>query len=198
MKNTAGIFLDRDGTINEEVEFLSTPDQLRLIPGSAEAIRDANAAGFNVFIITNQSGIARGLLSEQQLSDIHSHLLEILRTHQATIDAVFYCPHHPEMGAAPYRRECDCRKPRTGMLVRAAAEFNVDLTQSFVIGDRMFDIQAGNNAGCTSILVLSGYGKEELDLCRKNNVPIGHVANNLYAAMQFIKSIATQQQHSVC
>ncbi|MBI1804028.1 MAG: D-glycero-beta-D-manno-heptose 1,7-bisphosphate 7-phosphatase [Ignavibacteriae bacterium] len=198
MKKTVGIFLDRDGTINEEVDFLSNPDNLNLIPRSVDAIREANTLGFKVFIITNQSGIARGFLSEERLSEIHKRLLASLKVKHAAIDAIYYCPHHPELGNAPFVKDCDCRKPRIGMLQQAATEFNVDLTRSFVIGDRMIDIQTGNNAGATSILVLTGYGKEELDLCRQNNVPIACIANDLFDAMEFVKRTAQHKQPSIC
>ncbi|MBI1806710.1 MAG: D-glycero-beta-D-manno-heptose 1,7-bisphosphate 7-phosphatase [Ignavibacteria bacterium] len=196
--NRIGIFLDRDGTINEEVDFLRSPDNLRLIPTSADAIREANRLGWKVFVITNQSGIARGVLTEDLLKEIHQSLVAALERQHARIDAIYYCPHHPENGNAPYRRECDCRKPNTGMLAKAVKEFEIDLNQSFVIGDRMIDVQTGNNCGATSILVLTGYGKEELKLCRENNVHIGFVAENLYDAIQHVKNIVQQKQPSVC
>jgi D-glycero-D-manno-heptose 1,7-bisphosphate phosphatase len=182
-----GIFLDRDGTINDEVDFLRTPDQLRLLEGSAQAIRELNEGGWPVFVITNQSGIARGLLTERDLALVHTKLLADLKAHGASIDAIYYCPHHADYGEPPYRQDCDCRKPKTGMLDRAAKEFQIDLKQSFVVGDRMFDIQAGNAVGARSILVLTGYGNEELELCRRNGVPINHIARNLAEAVRHIQ-----------
>jgi len=181
-----GIFLDRDGTINEEVDFLSSPDDLRLIPGSAEAIRQANALGFKVIVVTNQSGIARGLLTEEQLSHIHQRLIDELQHHDARIDAIYHCPHHPDTGDLPYRHDCICRKPKTGMIDQAASDHGIDVRHSFVIGDRMIDVQTGINAGATSILVLTGYGRQELDLCRSSNTRIDHVADNLLGAMEYI------------
>src|SRR5260221_591734 len=147
MNRHPGIFLDRDGTINEEVDFLTTPDDLNLIEGSANAIRDANECGFKVFVVTNQSGIARGILTEKDLAEIHSALLKKLAQHDARIDAIYYCPHHPDAIDAQYRIVCDCRKPGTGMIMRAVQEFGIDLTRSYVIGDRMIDIQTGINCG---------------------------------------------------
>src|SRR6266700_4144188 len=117
--NRGGLFLDRDGTINTEVDYLSTPGELQLIPKSAEAIREANALGFKVFIITNQSGIARGILTEVQLSLIHQELLEKLRAQQARIDAIYYCHHHPDYTPEKDPAPCDCRKPNTGMIMQA-------------------------------------------------------------------------------
>src|SRR5713101_1275098 len=148
-----GVFLDRDGTINEEVDFLSSSDELHLIEGSAKAIREANQLGLKVFVITNQSGIARGFLTEQQLIKIHDHLIKMLNDLGAHIDAIYYCPHHPELGEAPYRILCDCRKPKTGMLQQAVKQFGINLAKSFVIGDRMIDVQTAQAAGAASILV---------------------------------------------
>jgi D-glycero-D-manno-heptose 1,7-bisphosphate phosphatase len=191
MKNI-GVFLDRDGTINEEVDYLTSPNDLRLIPGSTDAIREAKNAGFKVFITTNQSGVARGFITEEQLTRIHKTLIEKLQEDNAHLDAIYYCPHHPEIGEAPYRKDCECRKPNTGMLIRAAKEFNLDLTKSFVVGDMMIDVQTGNNAGAISILVLTGYGQKELELCRHNNVHIDYVAKDLLDAIQYIRHAVQQ------
>ncbi|MBI4547070.1 MAG: D-glycero-beta-D-manno-heptose 1,7-bisphosphate 7-phosphatase [Ignavibacteriae bacterium] len=195
--NNIGVFLDRDGTINEEVDFLSSPNHVRLIPGSAEGIHLANELGFKVFIVTNQSGIARGLFTEDQVSKIHQTLLQKLENRGAHIDGIFYCPHHPENGKPPYRKDCGCRKPNTGMLSRAAKEYNVNLKKSFVVGDKMIDIQTGNNAGATSILVLTGYGKQELELCHQNKVHIDYVASDLLDAMKYIKRIGLKEQPQI-
>jgi len=186
--NPGGIFLDRDGTVNQEVNFLTSPEQLELIPRSAEAIREANHLGFKVFIVTNQSGIARGLLTEPRLLEIHDALLQSLREHGASVDGIYYCPHLQSAGGgSPYAVDCSCRKPKTGMIEQAQREFPVDLKRSFVIGDRLADIQLGNNAGIPSILVLTGYGKTELEICRNKHATIEHVANDLYDAMLYIK-----------
>ena len=182
-----GIFLDRDGTINFEVEYLRSTTDLKMIPGSSEAIKEANELGWKVLIITNQSGVARGIITEQELSKIHFTLQNILRENGATIDAIYYCPHHPEVGDIPYKHDCNCRKPKTGMILRAAKEFEIDLTKSYIIGDKMIDIQTGNNCGVKSILVLTGYGKDELKQCQENKLKIDFIADNLYDAIQYIK-----------
>jgi D-glycero-D-manno-heptose 1,7-bisphosphate phosphatase len=191
--NQVGIFLDRDGTVNFEVEYLSSVSDLKLIPGSSTAIKEANQLGWKVFIITNQSGVARGIISEIDLEKIHQILQATLAQDGASLDAIYYCPHHPEIGESHYRKECDCRKPKAGMIDRAAKEFKIDLTKSFVIGDKMIDIQTGNNCGAKSILVLTGYGKEELKLCQQQNVKIDFIADNLYDAIQFIKRTVQQE-----
>jgi D-glycero-D-manno-heptose 1,7-bisphosphate phosphatase len=192
--NPGGIFLDRDGTINQEVNFLTSPEELELIPRSASAIQEANQLGFKVFIVTNQSGIARGLLTENQLGHIHQTLIEKLLEHNARIDAIYYCPHHPEGEESPFAVDCSCRKPNTGMIEQATREFPLDLKRSFVIGDRLIDIQLGNNAGIPAILVLTGYGKNELDRCRQAGARIEHVAADLFDAMQYIKRVTLTEQ----
>ena len=196
MKSPA-LFLDRDGTINEEVDFLTNPDHLHLIGGVSAALRDAKSMGFRLFVITNQSGIARGLLTEDRLREIHETLNARLTAEGAGIDRFYYCPHHPELGIGDYRTSCDCRKPKPGMINRAIAEFSVDPAASFVIGDRMIDIEAGNAAGIRSIMVLTGYGADELELCREQNLPIFHVAENLPEAIRFIKKNIHQSQPSL-
>jgi len=185
--NNISLFLDRDGTINYEVDYLSSLTDIKLIPGSMEAIKEAKMLGWMVFVVTNQSGIARGILTEEKLSEIHNALQSELRKDHVSIDAFYYCPHHPDIGQSRYRKKCMCRKPDIGMLKQAQNDFNVDMTKSFFIGDKMIDIQTGNNCNIKSILVLTGYGNDEYKLCIANNVKIDYVANNLYDAVQYVK-----------
>ncbi len=152
------VFLDRDGTINEEVGYLRDPALLRLIPGAAEGIRALNQAGFKVVVITNQSGLARGYFSLATLEEIHRELERQLASHGARIDAIYFCPHHPEEG-------CLCRKPRSGLIERAVRELDLDLSQAYVVGDRHLDLLLARNIGAKGVLVLTGYGREELSLC---------------------------------
>ncbi len=184
--NHAALFLDRDGTINVDVDFLSNPDDLQLLPRAARAIREANELGIPVFVITNQSGIARGILSERELTAIHLRLKEKLAEEGAKIDEIYYCPHHPDFGMPPYRKSCTCRKPKTGMLQRAAREFGIDLSASFVIGDRCVDMIAGRTAKCGTVLVLTGYGSLERDEC-VGATAIDHVAADLFDAWTYVK-----------
>lgn len=184
--NHAALFLDRDGTINVDVDFLSNPDDLQLLPRAARAIREANELGIPVFVITNQSGIARGILSERELTAIHLRLKEKLAEEGAKIDEIYYCPHHPDFGMSPYRKSCTCRKPKTGMLQRAAREFGIDLSASFVIGDRCVDMMAGRAAKCGTVLVLTGYGSLERDECIEATT-IDHVAADLFDAWTYVK-----------
>ena len=148
--------MDRDGTINEEVDYLSRPADLRLIAGAARAIARLNAAGFLCIVITNQSGIARGKLDEAQLARIHERLDELLAEEGARIDGYEYCPHHPQHGDERHRRECDCRKPLPGMMQRATREFDIDLARSWVVGDSARDLDAGAALGVPGLLVSTG------------------------------------------
>lgn len=154
------VFIDRDGTLNEDIGYVSTPDELVLYPWAAEAVRLINEFGLLTIVITNQSGIARGMYTEETLDAIHSRMIEGLARQGARIDAMYYCPHHPEIGDARYRVACECRKPRTGMLDKATREHNIDLARSFVIGDKASDIKLAENAGARAALVLTGYGRE--------------------------------------
>ncbi|HXU08185.1 MAG TPA: HAD family hydrolase [Blastocatellia bacterium] len=152
--------MDRDGTLNLDIGYVSTPEQLTLYSWAAEAVRLINEAELKAIVITNQSGIARGMYTDENLDAIHQKMIEELAIQGAMLDGVYYCPHHPEIGAERYRIECDCRKPKTGMLDRAAREHNIDLSRSFVIGDKASDINLALNAGAHAALVLTGYGRE--------------------------------------
>ena len=153
------IFMDRDGTVCEEMGYVNHLSRSRLLPRSLEAIRCANEHGYLVVIATNQSGVARGLFSEEMVQAVHRQLRERAEAGGARIDAVYYCPHHPREGAAPWRVDCDCRKPRPGMLVRAAREHDIDLARSWMVGDGFPDIEAGAAAGVRVVQVLTGYGR---------------------------------------
>lgn len=186
MKQRA-IFLDRDGTLNEEVGYLTDPSQFRIYDFAVEAVRTLNEQGWPVFVITNQSGIARGLFDEAFLQQIHRQMLAALEAGGARIDAIYYCPHHPESEIVEYRRSCECRKPGPGMLQQAAETFDLDLTECFVIGDRYSDVAAAHGVGGRGILLLSGHGTHEVE----NNGgewprQPDHIAANLLRAVEWI------------
>lgn len=145
------VLLDRDGTINVEKEYLSSPDQVELLPGAAEGIRLIRGLGLQTVIVTNQSAIGRGYFGLDELDRIHQHLRELLMSFGATLDAIYVCPHTPEEG-------CDCRKPAPGLALKASDQFKADLSQSFVVGDKACDIELGKRVGATTILVRTGYG----------------------------------------
>ncbi|MEO6725285.1 MAG: D-glycero-beta-D-manno-heptose 1,7-bisphosphate 7-phosphatase [Blastocatellia bacterium] len=182
------IFLDRDGTLNEEVSYICDPAQFHLLDVAAEAIHLANQAGWLVIVITNQAGIARGLFTEEFLAGIHQRMTEELAQAGARVDAIYYCPHHPDIGEPPYRQVCDCRKPLPGLLTRAAAEFKLNLSECLAIGDRYRDVAAAQAAGARGVLVLTGYGREEfeqeqsLSPHHKNDIAAHHIVADHVAA----------------
>lgn len=145
------VFLDRDGTLNWDVGYLNNPAQVELLPGVAPALRAFREAGYMLVCVTNQSGVARGLITEEQIHAIHQRLAQLLEQQGVTLDACYYCPYHPEGTMEPFIREAQGRKPRPGMLLQAAKELNLDLTQSWMIGDSGRDVNAGLNAGCATI-----------------------------------------------
>lgn len=187
-----GVFFDRDGTINVDLDYLSDPKKLKLIPGAVEAIKEANDLGVRVFVITNQSGVARGLYDEKDVQAVHHRLQEVLKQYGARIDALFYCPHHPNYGIPPYRKVCTCRKPNTGMLKEAQKSFGINLKASFVVGDKCTDIETGRNAGCGTVLVLTGYWTTEAEECGKRS---DYVARDIYDAWKHIKQTIERGIH---
>ncbi|MBI4505448.1 MAG: HAD family hydrolase [Chloroflexi bacterium] len=151
----AAVFLDRDGVLLADVHFLRRPAQLRVLPGVPEAVR-ALQEHFALVVVTNQSGIARGLFGEEELLAIHAELARRLAIEGGVLDALYFCPHLPEGTVPAYRMDCECRKPKPGMLVRAACEWQLDLARSFMVGDAWRDVAAGRAAGVHSILLGSG------------------------------------------
>lgn len=170
------VFLDRDGTVVEDVSYCRRPEQLRLLPRVAEAVALLNEAGVLVVVVTNQSGIARGYFDVEALEAIHGTMRRELAKGGARIDALYYCPHHPD-------EECTCRKPRTGLLLRAAKEMGLDLGHSFMVGDRELDVIAGQSVGCRTVFVETG----PVGL-PKNGIQPDYRANTLYEAARWIIS----------
>jgi D-glycero-D-manno-heptose 1,7-bisphosphate phosphatase len=155
------VFLDRDGTIIEEIGYLDRVERLSLYPWSIDAIRILNRSGFRVVLVTNQSGIARGFFTEAIVDEVHRYMAAQLAEGGAYLDAYYYCPHHPDGHVAGYACRCDCRKPGRALVDRAAAEFGIDPAQSIVIGDRWLDVALGRAVGGRGILVRTGYGAAE-------------------------------------
>ena len=152
------VFLDRDGTINEQMGYINHISRFVLLPGAAAAIRRLNEAGIPVVVTTNQSGLARGYFPAELVDEVHALMTRQLAAAGAHIDAIYVCPHHPEAVEERYRQRCDCRKPRPGLFTRAAADLGLDLSASFVVGDRWSDLKAARAIGAAAILVLTGYG----------------------------------------
>jgi len=186
MKKNRAVFLDRDGTLCEEVGYLDSVEQMRLIPGSAQAVRLLNRRGFKVIVVTNQSGVARGFFPESRLEELHAELRRQLSKEGAHLDAIYYCPHHPEEGYPPYLQECQCRKPAPGLLLQAAADLNLDLPSSYMVGDHFSDVECGQRIGAEAILLLTGHGQETLAKRENWAKPPSYIAADLYEAVQWI------------
>lgn len=181
------VFLDRDGTINRGVDNLRDLDQLRLLPGAARAIARLNKMGYLVIVVTNQPVVARGLITEEELNEIHGVIIRRLGSKNASIDAIYYCPHHPNANVRKYRMECRCRKPNTGLVRQATRKFHIDPRKSFIIGDTMPDIVMGKRAKLTTMLVKTG-GVARND--RGYTAEPDFVAKNLGEAVKIIKEYA--------
>lgn len=175
------VFLDRDGTINIEKEYLYQVNDFEFIPGAPEAIRMLNQSGILVVVVTNQSGVARGYYTEDDVENLHRHIARELELAEAHIDAWLYCPHHPA-GRGSYSLPCDCRKPLPGMLHEAASRYDIDLENSTIIGDKRADIEAGKAAGCHTILVRTGYGADEEPYIGAHTI----VCDDLLSAVKYL------------
>jgi D-glycero-D-manno-heptose 1,7-bisphosphate phosphatase len=179
------VFLDRDGVITEDPpHYAHRVDQVRIIPGSGEAIRLLNERGFQVIVVSNQSGAAKGYYKEHDIRLFNDEMKRQLSLDSAHIDALYYCPHHPEGIIDKFREVCTCRKPQPGMLIQAAKQHRIDLKASFMVGDKFSDIVAGNSVNCRTIFVLTGHGKEEVIQLKGSTVPVA--VNLLNAVKDYI------------
>ena len=178
------VFLDRDGVITQEPpHYAHRVEDLKFIPRSPEAIKLLNKNGFVVIIVSNQSGVARGYYQEEDTAIFNQAMKKRLSEIGAHIDAIYYCPHHPEAKIEEYRIDCDCRKPKNGMFKMAEKSMNIDLKQSFIVGDRLSDIDAGRSVGCRTILVKTGHGVQSLE---NDTITCDHISNDLYDAVEHI------------
>jgi len=181
------VFLDRDGTINEEVGYVNHLERFTLLPRVGQAIRLLNQYEIKIVVITNQSGVARGYFPESLIHLVHQKMQDLLRMEGARLDGIYYCPHHPEAGDPPYRKKCRCRKPATGLVEEAVRELDLDCSQSYTIGDRGVDVEFGHRIGAKGILVLTGYGKGEWEYCRDRwKVKPDYIALDLYEAVEWV------------
>jgi D-glycero-D-manno-heptose 1,7-bisphosphate phosphatase len=172
------IFLDRDGTLNEEVNYLHRTEDLVLLPGVTQALRMFREAGFKLVVVTNQAGVARGYYEEKDVEILHDYMNELLCRQGAQIDHFFYCPHHPEHGIGAYKTACHCRKPETGMFEMAEQFYEIDKEHSWMIGDKLIDIQAGKNYQVHTALVGTGYGAK---VHEEETAKAGELPYELYA-----------------
>jgi len=181
------VFLDRDGTVNEEVGYLTDILKLKLIPDAGAAIRKLNEAGFLVVLVTNQAGVARGYFPESLVAEAHARLDELLQAEGARLDAVYYCPHHPTAGTSTYTRACDCRKPGTGLIDQASRDLLIDVKHSYMVGDKWSDVELGQRAGTTAVLVRSGYAADDPGNIRPQHVvEPAFIANDIAEAADWI------------
>jgi D-glycero-D-manno-heptose 1,7-bisphosphate phosphatase len=162
MSLRAAVFIDRDGTLAHEVGYVNDVSRFRLFPWSIEAVRLINRSGYLAVMVTNQAGVARGYFPEPAVREVHERLQAALADGAARLDGIYYCPHHPDAGEPPYRQDCDCRKPRPGLLTRAASDLGIDLARSWVVGDRQGDLQVAWAVGARGVMVKTGYGRGEL------------------------------------
>ncbi|OGB90771.1 hypothetical protein A2625_06990 [candidate division WOR-1 bacterium RIFCSPHIGHO2_01_FULL_53_15] len=177
------VFLDRDGTIIEDTGYITSPAEIKFIPGSIEAIKKLNEAGYKVIVISNQAGVARGILSENMVQTIDKAIYRQVLSGGGHIDASYYCPHHPEHGVYPYKQICECRKPRPGLIKKAVKEKEIELAGSFMVGDKSSDIETGQCTGLKTVFVRTGHGRaEEKALKEKPD----HIANDLAEAVRWI------------
>lgn len=181
------VFLDRDGTINEEVGYVNHIERFNLLPRAGQAIRLLNQQGWKVVVITNQSGVARGYFPESLIHQVHQKMRELLKKDGAHLDGIYYCPHHPEIGIPPYRQKCRCRKPATGLIEAAVKELDLDTSGSYMVGDRRADIEFARHVGAKSILVLTGYGRGEWEYSGEQwQGKPDYVAEDLFEAVRWI------------
>lgn len=180
-------FLDRDGTISHEVGYINHVSRLELFPWAIDAVERLHEAGFLAVVVTNQSGVARGYFSEDLVREVHAKLQAELARGGVQLDAIYYCPHHPREGQPPYRVECECRKPKPGMLHRAAQELGIDLSRSVLVSDKYEDVAMAHGLGLRGVLVLTGYGRGEYEYRRHSwPRPPDLVAENLLDAVNKI------------
>jgi D-glycero-D-manno-heptose 1,7-bisphosphate phosphatase len=180
------LLLDRDGTLTVEGEWLTRHEDLVLVPGAARALARLAAQGWKLVMITNQSAIARGLITPAQLDAIHAELQRQLGAEGAHLDAIYSCPHHPTAGLGPYKVECECRKPKPGMVLQAARELGLDLARCWMVGDAARDLEAGWAAGVPGILVATGKGRAEYELLRARHEEPQAFVPDLPAAVEWI------------
>lgn len=157
------VFIDRDGTMSEEVGYVNHISRFKLLENTAAAVKLLNEAGVLAIVATNQAGVARGYFEEPMINKVHEKLKNELAKSGASVDAIYYCPHHPSAGKPPYRAECNCRKPKPGMILKAREDFDIDLSRSYMVGDKISDVEFGQKLGLKSVMVMTGYGIGEYE-----------------------------------
>jgi D-glycero-D-manno-heptose 1,7-bisphosphate phosphatase len=186
MRTRAAAFLDRDGTITSERGYVTRPEDVVLIDGAAVAVRELNEAGVLAVIISNQSGVARGLMSEEDMAAVHAATESLLSAEGARLSGAYYCPNHPDGTVERYTRDATCRKPALGMLELAVRDLDIDVAQSTMIGDQITDVEFANRAGIPAVLVMTGKGAAHLELARERGLSVAAHVPDLGAAVRWV------------
>ncbi len=191
----AAAFLDRDGTIIEDLGYLGDPEQIRFIPGALDALGALRDAGYRLVLVTNQAGVARDLISEADVQQVNGRLEQLLQDAGIRLDGIYYCPHHPDQGSPEYQKDCDCRKPKPGMVHRAVRELGLDPSRAVVIGDHLSDVALARHfPGMRAILLLTGHGRGQLSKIEQGEAPVpDHIAADLWAGVQWLLSHAERE-----
>lgn len=186
-KKRPAVFLDRDGTINEQMGYINHISRFVMLPGVAEAIALLNSHRIPVVVVSNQSGLARGYFPPQLLQEVHALMERQLARKGAALNGIYVCPHHPEAKEEKFRQDCQCRKPKPGLMLEAASDFGLDLARSYLVGDRWSDLQTAAACGAKGVLVLTGYGRGDLEyIGPRQTIQPHHVAENLQQAVAWI------------
>lgn len=180
------VFIDRDGTINEQMGYINHASRFLIFPFVAEAVRLLNETGLLAIVVSNQSGIGRGYYPEALVTELHGCLNEHLAENGARLDNIYYCPHHPHAEVEEFRKECNCRKPRTGLIDQALKDFDIDMEHSYVVGDRYVDVDFARRAGLKGVIVRTGYGLGELQYNAEGNPDSVYTAEDLLDAVKWI------------
>lgn len=190
------VFFDRDGTLIEEHHYLQSIADIRILPGVLQGLRKLKFTGWPLYIITNQAGVAHGYFNERQLAEIHHYLLHLFERQNIHFQGLFYCPHHPRAESTAYQQDCFGRKPNPGLILKAAEIDNLDLANSYVIGDKLIDIQAGKAGGTKNILILTGYGRSERVQITESNRP-DFIAGDFIQAVNWILKDWNRNRHQL-
>ena len=185
MSGVPAVLVDRDGTLNIDHGYIGRIDLLNLYPYSVEALRVLQEAGFRLVVVTNQAGVARGMFDEAFVRESHAWLRERFAAGGVRLDGIYHCPHHPDGIVPEYKKACDCRKPRPGMALQAARDLGLDLSRSFVVGDKWLDVGLANSVGAQGLLVRTGYGATE-EHQPQPGVTAAAVVDNIHAAATWI------------
>ncbi len=180
------VFLDRDGCLIVDREYLSNPEGISFLPGVLSGLKKLQSAGFKLLVVTNQSGVARGYFTESEVREVNRHLTELLEAEDIFLNGIYYCPAHPEAEEIVYRQGLDRRKPAPGMLLEAAQDLEIDLDESFMVGDKLSDMVAGKRAGCATVLLLTGKGRSVVEKFGEQLEAADYVAENFYRAVEWI------------